>query len=237
MALLVLAVLTSGCASRGAAQVEPNPDPLEAINRPLYAFNDGLDRFLLRPLASGYKKVAPSPVRTSITNFFDNLRYPITIVNQFLQGKFKKGFSDAGRFLVNSTVGVAGLFDPATDAGLVFHDEDFGQTMAAWGIPSGPYIVIPLLGPSTFRDGAGILADTQISPLIQMSNTSVRDKLIIMLFIQQRATLLGLDEPLAEAFDPYLFLREAYLQNREYRIHDGNPPEDDEFFDDFDEDF
>ena len=129
------------------------------------------------------------------------------------------------------------MFDPATDAGLVFHDEDFGQTMAAWGIPSGPYIVIPLLGPSTFRDGVGILADTQISPLVQMSNTSVRDKLIILLFIQQRATLLGLDEPLAEAFDPYLFLREAYLQNREYRIHDGNPPEDDEFFDDFDEDF
>ncbi|MGI9309535.1 MAG: MlaA family lipoprotein [Gammaproteobacteria bacterium] len=243
--VMAIVVFTTACASKGSTQ--SNPDPLEPINRPIYKFNDGFDRWLLRPTAKGYDFITPDPIQTGVANFFDNITYPVTIVNALLQGKFKQGLEDTGRFLMNSTLGLGGLLDPATDAGLVEHTEDFGQTFAKWGIPSGPYIVIPLLGPSNFRDGIGILANVQVNPLIQYDNSSVRDKLLIFWAIETRAGLLGVDEQVSEAFDPYLFLRDAYTQNREFLIYDGNPPEsdfdewedfDDEFEDEFnDEDF
>jgi phospholipid-binding lipoprotein MlaA len=234
--LLMVIGLCTACAGRGSTQ--KNPDPLEPINRPIYKFNEGFDRWLLRPVAKGYDFITPGPIQTGLSNFFDNLTYPVTIVNSVLQGKFRQGFADTGRFLMNSTLGLGGFLDPATDAGLVEHREDFGQTFAKWGIPAGPYIVIPLLGPSNFRDGVGIIANLQVNPLIQYDNSSVRDKLVLLWAIETRASLLAVDEQITEAFDPYLFIRDAYNQNREYLIHDGNPPEDESFDDweDFEDD-
>jgi len=228
--------MLGGCANQGATQAEPNPDPLEAINRPIYKFNEGFDRFLLRPIATGYKNITPSPARTGIANFYANFSYPVVIFNDFLQAKFVQGFSDIGRFIVNSTVGVLGFFDPATAAGLRVHREDFGQTMARWGIPSGPYFVVPLIGPSTIRDGAGTLVDLfWLNPVLNIDNHRARAWIFGMGVIQLRASLLVASEQIDEAFDPYLFVREAYLQHRQYLIYDGNPPEDDEYFEDFED--
>ena len=238
-AVLAAAILLCGCATQGATQAEPNTDPLEPINRPIYKFNEGFDRFLLRPLATGYKKITPSPVRTGVANFYDNFRYPVVIFNSFLQAKFVQGFSDVGRFVVNSTVGVLGFLDPATDAGLPDSRVDFGQTLARWGVPSGPYIVLPILGPSTIRDGTGTLVDfLWLNPVWNIDNHRVRAWTLAIWFIQQRASLLLVSEQIDEAFDPYLFVKEGYLQNREYLIYDGNPPQDEEYFEDFeDEEF
>ena len=163
----------------------------------------------------------------------------MVIFNSFLQAKFVQGFSDIGRFVVNSTVGVLGFLDPATDAGLPDSREDFGQTLARWGAPSGPYLVLPILGPSTIRDGTGTLVDfLYLNPVWNINNHRARAWTLGIWFVQARASLLVVSKQIDEAFDPYLFLREAYLQNREYLIYDGNPPEDDEYFDDFeDEDF
>ncbi|MCP4001289.1 MAG: VacJ family lipoprotein [Gammaproteobacteria bacterium] len=237
--LLVSALLlNTGCASRKASKAEPNADPLEVINRPIYKFNDVTDRYILRPVAKGYQFITPNFVETGISNFFDNITYTVTIVNDFLQGKFKQGFADTGRFALNTTLGLLGLFDVATPMGLEYHDEDFGQTFAKWGIPAGPYIVVPLFGPRTVRSGIGTLADWRVNLLNYYSNTSVRDKLLILWAIESRAALVGPDELIFDAFDPYLFVRDAYLQNRAFLINDGIIGETDEGFDDsFDDDF
>ena len=200
--LILIMLFATGCASRGGTEQAPNPDPLEPINRQIYKLNDVIDRYALRPVAKGYNKVTPEPARKGITNFFDNITYPVTIVNDFLQGKFAQGFSDTGRFIVNSTIGLFGFFDVATDAGLPRHQEDFGQTFAKWGAPAGPYIVVPFFGPRTVRSGIGDLANIQVNPLIQYNNTSVRDKLLILWTIETRASLVGPDELVRDAFDP-----------------------------------
>jgi len=224
------------------AEDEPkNPDPLGFINRPIYRFNDVADRFVLRPAGKGYNFVVPQVARTGIGNFFDNITYPVTIVNTLLQGKGAQAWDDTLRFIINSTFGIFGFRDLATGQGLPLHNEDFGQTFASWGIPPGPYIVLPLLGPSTVRDGIGILGNVQVNPLIQMNNTSVRDKLLILWTVESRAALIGPDKAVQEAFDPYIFLRDAYLQNREFLIQDkdiGGADSDaelDEYFEDFEE--
>lgn len=236
--LVSVLLLNAGCASRNASKPEPNVDPLEVINRPIYKFNDVTDRYILRPVAKGYQFITPNVVETGVSNFFDNITYPITIVNGFLQAKFKQGFADTGRFVVNTTIGLLGLFDPATSMGLERHEEDFGQTFAKWGIPAGPYIVVPLFGPRTVRSGVGTLADWRVNPLRYYSNTSVRDKLLILWAIESRAALIGPDKLVFEAYDPYLFVRDAYLQNRDFLIKDGVLNETDEGFDDdFDDDF
>ncbi len=228
-------IFTSGCASRKGA--EKNPDPFEPVNRQIYKLNDVADRFVLRPAAKGYQFITPDPVETGISNFFDNVTYPVTIVNDFLQGKVKQGFSDTGRFLVNTTLGLFGFFDVATPMGLERHNEDFGQTFAKWGAPPGPYIVVPLFGPRTFRSGIGDLANIQVNPLVQYNNTSVRDKLLLLWTTETRASLIGPDELVQEAFDPYLFLRDAYLQNREFLANDGDMKRLDVEDPDFDEGF
>ena len=224
----------------GAALAEEterkNVDPFEAINRPIYKFNDITDKYLLRPLGKGYNFITPRPVRTGIGNFYDNITYPVTIVNSLLQGKGTQAIYDLNRFLFNSVFGVLGFIDVASSRGFPRHDEDFGQTFAKWGIPQGPYIVIPLLGPSTVRDGIGILGNVRVNPLVQMDNSSVRDKLLILWTIETRAALIGPDELVRDAFDPYLFVRDAYLQNRQFLINDSAAPTDD-FFEDFEEDF
>jgi phospholipid-binding lipoprotein MlaA len=227
----------SGCATTGGS-ADPG-DPLEPLNRGLFKISDVADRAIARPIAKGYEAVLPSPVRTGIGNFFENLFYPVVIVNQFLQGKVQDGMSDTGRFLVNTTLGFGGIFDPATLAGLPSHDEDFGQTLAHWGVPAGPYLMVPVLGPRSLRHLAGDIPDAFLAPFNYYDNSSVRTKARIVHLIDDRASLLPVDEQVREAFDPYLFVRDAYTQNREYLIRDGEAPEDDDYWDDleFEDDF
>lgn len=232
---VLLAIMLGGCASVPEDQ-RAATDPWEPVNRPMFGFNRGLDKVTTKPLAKGYEKVLPGPVRKSITNFFTNLRTPGSSVNNFLQGKPKRGFSELGRFVLNSTFGIGGLFDVATASGIEAHFEDAGQTAAVWGVPDGPYVMLPILGPSTLRDTILFPLSIWSDPLYHYNNTSVRDKLIVLRIINQRARLLPLEKTLLESKDPYLTLRESYLQNREFEIYDGNPPEDDEFFDEFLED-
>ena len=227
----LLIALVSGCATDNGAEQYVN-DPFEPVNRVTYKINDWGDKFILRPLAKGYEWIAPDFLRTGINNFYDNLGYPMDIVNALLQGKFVQAASDTGRFALNSTLGLAGFLDPATDVGLARHEEDFGQTMGVWGIPQGPYLVVPLFGPRTVRSGAGNLVDALYHPQVQMRNSSLRTKINIMYFIHLRSTLLGIDKELQRAFDPYAFVRDAYLQNRRYLLFDGNLPDEDLFFED-----
>jgi phospholipid-binding lipoprotein MlaA len=236
--LFLLVFLSTGCTR--PPNGSPSKDPLEKINRPIYKFNSGFDTILLRPVAKGYQFITPRWFRVGVTNFYDNLNYPVTIVNSFLQGKFEQGLQDTGRFVFNSTLGIAGILDPATVVGMPLHSEDFGQTFSVWGIPQGPYIVLPLLGPSTITSGIGILANTQVSPIMQWPDSSVRSKLFIGWVIESRESFLSVDGAVRDSFDPYLFVRDAYLQNRQYLIHDGAPPgqgfdDEDVFGDEFDE--
>ena len=166
-----------------------------------------------------------------MNNFFDNINYTVVIVNSFLQGKFKDGVSDIGRFALNTTLGFGGLLDPATDAGLKKHNEDFGQTFGVWGIPQGPYLVVPFFGPRTVRSGTGDLVSIPFRPQLQIFSSSVQTKVNILWFIHQRSTLLGIDEEVRNAFDSYTFLRDSYLQNRRFLLYDGNLPDDDLYFD------
>ncbi|MEM7281136.1 MAG: VacJ family lipoprotein [Pseudomonadota bacterium] len=236
--MVVLAMVLAGCAAT-PHDTSKAPDRFERFNRVTYKVNTFGSK-ITKPIGRAQKKIVPQPIRTGISNFFDNITYPVTIVNSFLQGKFKQGGADVGRFLLNSTVGVAGIFDPATDVGLEKHDEDFGQTLATWGVPSGPYLMLPVFGPTTLRDAGGLALDIPLNPLRHYENTSVRDKLDVLYAIELRAQLLALEEQVEASLDPYIFVREAYLQNRNFQIFDGNPPAaeipDDEFDEISDED-
>lgn len=230
-------LLSAGCASRNAAEQDDINDPFEPINRGIFAFNDAADKYVLRPVAVGYRWLLPAPIRTGVNNFFDNISSPVDIINALLQGKFRQAASDVGRLAMNTTLGFGGLLDPATDAGLAKNDEDFGQTFGVWGIPEGPYLVVPLFGPRTARSAVGDLANIQVNPQFQMQNSSLRTKINILWIIQTRSTLLGIDQELERAFDRYSFVRDSYLQNRRYLRYDGDLPEEDFFWDDeFDDD-
>jgi len=242
--LAIMCFAASGCATTADSEEEDNNDPLEGINRPIFSFNRTLDKYLLRPVAKGYDTVAPKGVKHGVTNFFWNLEQPIYVVNHVLQGKFLGALRQTGRFAINSTLGVAGLIDAAKDAGLPREQEDFGQTLGVWGWKTGgPYLMLPLLGPSNPRDGIGILVDLQFDILYQYHDSSRRDKLLILKAIDTRRRLLPTDKAINEAPDPYIFVREAFRDLRRYRIYDGNPPQDDlddfeaEFEADFDEEF
>ncbi|MCC5868642.1 MAG: VacJ family lipoprotein [Gammaproteobacteria bacterium] len=243
---LLLLLATSACASTPRdAQAGPaiddtevaarprNVDPLEPINRFNYRVHRVGDRFVLRPVARAYQNVTPRPVRRGVSNFMRNLGMPIVIVNNVLQGKFSQAVDDTGRFLVNSTIGILGLVDVASKAGMDRPNEDFGQTLGVWGVSPGPYLFIPFLGPTTFRDGVGLAVDALTHPLFYYNNSSVRDKLAILAAVDARAGLLSLDGNIESAADPYLFIRDAYLQRREFLIHDGDPPQND-FYDLYD---
>jgi len=220
----LLSLLTVGCASTQANVKKDPRDPFERVNRVTFKFNDVLDRHIVRPVAVGYRKVTPDVMQTGITNFFTNLTQPRQIVNNVLQGKFKPALSDTGRFLLNSTLGVGGLFDPASDAGLARSDEDFGQTLGKWGVPSGPYVVIPFYGPSTIRDGIGSAADIFTDPINYVEEDKIRYSVWAFDLLDTRARLLDADQALRGAFDPYAFLRNVYLQRRAYQVSDGNVP-------------
>ena len=232
-AVILVAALLGACASKDT-RVEY--DPLEPLNRGIHTINDTMDRVLLKPVAKGYKAIMPGFARHGVSNFFDNLGTPRSALNNFLQGKPASGFDDIGRFLFNSTIGVGGLIDVASHGGLDEYNEDFGQTLAVWGVPDGPYIVLPFLGPSTLRDAFVRPADIFLDPKYYLDDTSARDKLIVLNIIDLRTRLLAADRLLDDSKDRYITIRESYLQNRNYVIHDGDPPVDDDFYDDF-EDF
>ncbi len=215
----------NGCAH--APSYEPQ-DPLEPLNRAIYQFNETADRYVLRPVAKGYVAVTPSFMRTGVRNFLRNLVYPVTIVNQYAQGEVIDGSRDLGRFLVNSTIGVAGLIDVAQYWGMPAHVEDFGQTLGTWGVGEGWYLMLPLLGPSTNRDLVGTLFDAPLSPVYHVDNELFIYGYTAVDAVQLRADLLGADDLLYEQDDRYAFVRSAYLQRRKSAIRNGAPdPEDD----------
>ena len=220
--LVASLLLVVGCAHSPPSDPQ---DPLESVNRGIFSFNQTADRYVLRPVAKGYATVTPDPVERSITNFFDNIRYPITIINSFLQLKLASGTSDIGRFLINRTLGVAGLFDVATHFGLEEHDEDFGQTLGYWGLGQGIFLMAPFLGPTTGRDGVGRVVDGFANPLYYLEDDVLKYSLYALYFLNLRASLLGFDKTIESAFDPYLFIRGAYLEDRLNAVYDGDPPE------------
>jgi len=229
-AALVLAGSLAGCATSGG-----NPaDPLERVNRAVFAFNDVADKAVLTPVAKGYRAVLPGFVRTGISNFFSNLEDVWVSVNDVLQGKFQEGLEDITRVVFNSTFGIAGIFDFASDVGLPKRNEDFGQTLGRWGIESGPYIVVPLIGPSTFRDGFGLLFDYK-ADLVYWGTDSVpvRNSLHATRAISNRTNLLDASSVLEQAaLDRYAFVRDAWLQRRRNLVYDGNPPRESDDSDD-----
>lgn len=221
--LLLLALLLGGCASVSGPPDER--DPWESFNRGAYAFNDDFDRAILRPLAEGYEEVVPQPVNDGISNFFSNLDDVVVLFNDLLQLKFRQAAEDFSRLTWNTTVGLFGLIDVATPMGLRKHNEDFGQTLGYWGVGTGPYLVIPFLGPSTLRDGAGTVVDWKTNPLDRAEDDTTYYGAVVVRAVDTRAGLLRASRVMEQAaLDPYIFLRDAYLQRRENLVYDGNPP-------------
>ncbi len=228
LVLLAATTLLGGCATTqtDGKPRERNPDPFEKVNRGVFRFNDTLDRYALRPAATIYRDYTPKIVQTGVGNFFDNLGGPTTILHQFLQGKFKEGTQDTGRFLLNTTLGWGGVIDVASGGtNLPKHNEDSGQTLGWWGVPPGPYLVLPFLGPATLRDAPARIADDFTQPFRWYSAGSERWISLGLSFLDRRAQYLSLDKTLAQTYDPYVFVREAYLQRRLYLVFDGNPPQ------------
>lgn len=222
--IVSLGILTA-CASVPGGPTEG--DPFESFNRAMFSFNDGLDEYLVKPVAEGYDAVLPGPIKTGISNFFSNLGDLFTILNDILQFKFGQAIEDTGRFIFNSTIGLYGLIDVATPMGLVKHDEDFGQTLATWGVSDGPYIVLPFFGPRTMRGTVGLAVDSSYDPVYEITDDEAMYGTIVLRTIDTRYKLLKASRIVEQAaLDKYSFVRDAYLQNRKNLIYDGNPPED-----------
>jgi phospholipid-binding lipoprotein MlaA len=217
---MAAAGLLAGCATSG------NPkDPIEGFNRAMFAFNEGLDTVIIKPVATGYDAVLPSPIKTGVTNFFSNIEDIFIGVNNLLQGKVPEAFSDLGRVVINSTVGLLGVIDFASDAGLEKHDEDFGQTFGRWGVGNGAYVVIPVFGSRTARDTVGLVLDSAVDPVGDHKPRGTRNAALVLRLVNKRANLLAADKVIEEAaLDKYSYMRDAYLQRRRNLIHDGNPP-------------
>lgn len=220
-----------------SAESEIEQDPLEGYNRAMFSFNESFDNNLMKPVAEGYREIMPDPAERGISNFFSNLREPFNILNNLLQFKFEDAVSDTVRFGLNTTIGIFGLFDVASEAGIPKHNEDLGQTLAVWGVESGPYFVLPIFGPSTVRDSAGIASEMWIGNTVEVGNTQLfnptgeitpanaENATVATKWISKRADLLE-EKEMADAasFDNYAFIRDAYLQKRENLIFDGNVP-------------
>ena len=202
-------------------------DPLEDRNRSIYAFNENLDEAIIEPAADGYDYITPNFLQKGFNNFFDNINYPVTIINQVLQGNFEESLSDTLRFTINSSIGILGFFDPASSMGLPEHDEDFGQTLAVWGVKEGPYLMLPFFGPKTLRSLTGDLADVLFNPLLNIDDTNLKIKTNLINILQDRSDLSSLEEELDNSFDPYQYIKDSYIQNRKYKIYNGNITEDD----------
>ncbi len=217
------AALASGCATTGGPS--DAYDPWQKVNRGTFAFNDTIDKAVLKPVAQGYVKVVPGFAREGVSNFFSNLADVGTSFNNLLQGKAGAGVSDAGRFLVNSTLGVFGLWDVATPMGLEKHDEDFGQTLGWWGVLPGPYIVLPLFGPSTLRDAPARAVDPSWYYYPAIEPEGLRYGVRLLDIVRVRAELLKAEGVLDEAaLDRYSFIRDAWWQRRRSQVFDGRPP-------------
>ena len=209
-------------------------DPFEDLNRDIFIFNEKLDEKLLKPAAIAYRKVTPQFARSGVTNFFNNLEEIDTTINQVLQGEIKYAFNDAGRFVINTTIGLFGLIDVASKMGLERHEEDFGQTLGVWGIDSGPYIMIPFLGPSNPRDLLSRPISSFLSGTFAMEDDDVKITLVGIDALETRERLLDAETLIIG--DKYIFVKDAYVQSREYEINNGST-EDDEFLDDMEDIF
>ncbi len=227
--MVAVLILLNGCAT--VPKEEYNSDPWEGMNRKVYGFNKGLDKYVIKPVADTYVKVTHVSLRNRITNFFVNLNGINVFLNDFLQGKFKQGFADTTRFVLNSTFGIIGLFDIATELGFNQHEEDFGQTLAVWGVGQGPYVMLPVFGPYTLRNTPSFAFTYYANPLLFLvDDLRITIPLATLGLVDLRANAEGAIRFIDEAaVDPYAFMREAYLQRRKYLIHDGSPPVDDLF--------
>ena len=218
----LMTLLLTACASIPPGSTADPRDPFERYNRAMFSFNKTVDDKVLKPVATGYVDVIPDLVRTAIGNFFGNIGDVWTAVNNYLQGKPRDGTNDLARVVLNSTFGIVGLIDVATPAGLVQHEEDFGQTLGVWGVKSGPYLVLPIWGASTVRDGLVRPLDLYADPITQINGAGVENSLRALRLVDDRATLLYSTRMMEDAaLDPYLFVRDAYLQRRESRVRDG----------------
>ncbi|MGE0797742.1 MAG: VacJ family lipoprotein [Lautropia sp.] len=223
--IALLLPLLAACATSGA-----NPrDPLESFNRPVYQFNDALDRYALKPVAQGYRKVVPDALQLMISSFFANLGDLYTGVNNLLQAKPKAALIDVSRFVLNSTLGFAGVADIASAIGMPKHYEDFGQTLGWWGVPSGPYLVLPFFGPSTVRDAPARIVDTYGDPVAMYHDVRLRNTGLGLRLVDTRASLLDAERVVdSAALDRYSLIRDGWLQRRRNAVYDGDPPDEDE---------
>jgi phospholipid-binding lipoprotein MlaA len=215
----VLLCSSSGCASLPAGSVRDPRDHFERFNRAMFKFDTAVDHAVFRHVARGYVKVTPAPVRTGISNFLSNLGYTSTIGNDILQGRIRDFARDTARLVVNTTVGIGGLFDPATTLGLLKHHRDFGQTLGKWGVPIGSYLVLPLLGPSDTRDAVGSLPDRLMTVDGEIDERALNVSLLSVRAVDARAAALPSDSMVESAYDPYAFVRSAWLQMRHYEVH------------------
>ena len=225
-AIFALTCSLAGCASLPEGSKRDPRDHAERFNRAMFKFNTTLDHAILRPVARGYVKVAPHPVRRGVTNFFANLGYTKTIGNDIFQGQFRDFGSDIGRFVVNTTVGVGGVFDPASRWGLDKHNRDFGQTLGKWGLPTGTYLMLPLLGPSDVRDAVGIIPDRFMSIEGQITDPIIQASLTATDLVNRRANLLPFDHVIDTAYDPYAMVRNFWFQRRDHMVHGDGGAED-----------
>jgi phospholipid-binding lipoprotein MlaA len=222
--LACVAMLNTGCVSVNGPTSKA--DPLESYNRTMFKINDSVDKAVLKPVSRTYDKITPSPLKTGFKNFFNNIGEVPVVFNDLLQFKFQQAAYDTWRFIINTTLGLGGFLDIATDAGLEKHNEDFGQTLGKWGVPSGPYFVLPILGPSTIRDTAGRLADSPLKPIGYVTPNVTKYSIYAADGVVTRASLLGASNVLGEAaLDPYVFVRDAYLQRRLKQVYDGKVPQ------------
>ncbi|MBT8039611.1 MAG: VacJ family lipoprotein [Xanthomonadales bacterium] len=227
LAIVMVAIMAFGSIGCSGAQVQPTDpqrDPWEAYNRKVHAFNMGVDRYLMKPVAKGYDTVMPDAPQRGVRNFFRNLSYPVTFLNLLLQGKPEAAMDATGRFLVNTTLGLGGFFDVASKGGLPRFDEDMGQTLAVWGWTESRYLVMPFIGPYTVRDLLGRSFYGYFHPISYMVREYDAYYLIAIDLVTLRAELLSFDIQIQNASDPYVLVRDVYLQNREFKIYDGEPP-------------
>ncbi|HJL79771.1 MAG TPA: VacJ family lipoprotein [Gammaproteobacteria bacterium] len=234
--LALLLIIVSGCSYQGSLAPDDS-DPYEKTNRGIFEFNEELDKAVLEPVADGYDVIVPDPLQSGLTNFINNVEYPITIANLLLQGKPLQSIESLIRFSINTTFGLLGFLDPASKMGLNLYDEDFAQTLGVWGADQGSYIMTPFLGPYTVRHGFGDLIDSLLNPISYIDNDFSRYGLKIIHQIQKRSDLSSLEDELYGSYDPYQYLRDSYLQNRTYKLNNGALDETSEFdeidFEDF----
>jgi phospholipid-binding lipoprotein MlaA len=231
LGLLGLVVVTAGCSSIPKEQRDPR-DPWQGYNRAMFKFNTDFDNAFLKPVAQGYQAVVPEPVNRGITNFFNNVADITSAVNNVLQFKLSRAGTDVSRVVVNTTVGLVGFIDVATNMGIPSYKEDFGQTLGYWGFGDGPYFMMPVLGPSSVRDTVGFAGDVVIDPFFSLEADEIYWGFVVLRAVDTRAGLLVAGDLMDEAaLDPYVFVRDAYLQRRRNLVHDGNPPDDDEELD------